>query len=313
MAKHSGAAHRKKTKQRSYLHKLFHAAKEDFSLAEITAESVGGIVIALLAKHFAIVKSDELPELFFLCIGCAIAVPSILFLTRIVFIAPYKIVKESNQKLEESEREIFQLKDQRTPLEIEVASTVAVLSTGYDPDQRVLAAKNDLNDCTLEIHNPNPTQAIGGVELRLLKIDPPMENARTVAQQQFVEHFLGSKTAPAEKSLSFDSTDYCGFDEIKFPIPNLNGDQKRRIRIFTAERYGYGIVVKFDCQWKGTMANEFTPNGEHVLTLEVAGSGLQTQITRFKLLFFQNPQKTPDGWTSDSTKSKEPVFTIEKI
>jgi hypothetical protein len=117
------------------------------------------------------------------------------------------------------------------------------------------------------------------------------------------------------KKQSSDSTDHCDFSSMKFPISDdvLNADGKCRIRIFTAERWGEEIVVKFDCQWKDSISNGFTPNDKHTLTIEVSATDLKTKTARFKLSFFSNPQQIRDGVNPSSTKSKEPVFTLEKI
>jgi hypothetical protein len=40
---------------------------------------------------------------------------------------------------------------------------------------------------------------------------------------------------------------------------------------------------------------------------------MQTQTAQFKLLFFANPQQIPDEDSPPSTKSKEPIFSMEKI
>ena len=65
---------------------MLHGAKEDFSLAEIIAESGGGIVIAFVAVISGFAERSEMKELFFLCVGCAVAAPVISFLIRLVFI-----------------------------------------------------------------------------------------------------------------------------------------------------------------------------------------------------------------------------------
>lgn len=254
----------------------------------------------------------------------------IAFLAYHIFRAPYDIYLEQHKthKMEIAEKddsikateavieslnnEILQFKEQTKPLEIEALSA-AVASPANDT-HRVLAAKNNLTDCSIEIHNPNPTQAIDGIEIRLLRIEPPMENAKTARHQNFVNRLVNGPHAKRQ-SKSSDSTEQCDLRNMKFSLLDneLKGDQHRRMHFFTAERRGEDISIKFDCQPTDGMACEFVALGEHVFTVEVSARGLHTKLIQFGLKFFSNPEQIPDGINPDSTKSKEPVFIIRKI
>jgi hypothetical protein len=195
---------------------------------------------------------------------------ALLIFLWILFWLPFR--RHEAQEREHSESDGFK------PIEIHPFSAITKLAANATADQRIGVVKNNLSDFCIEVHNANPTHAIGGIEVRVLKIDPPMQN-------------IGG-------DFTYSSNEFV-----------LKGDQTRSIRIFTADRrLQHGIFVNFD---NGT-ENCSNAKEEHILTIEVAATGLQTQIIRFKLKFFPNPEQISDSTTSPSTKSKEPVFTVEE-
>jgi hypothetical protein len=144
-------------------------------------------------------------------------------------------------------------------------------------------------DCILSIQNPNLTQGITGVGFRLLSIKPALLSARGF------------------DPMTEDQTLRC----IKFPIDDirdniLRGGQKGHVRVFTATRKPFAepqilenITVQFGGEWPIESRKEFTPQSEHILSVEASGDGLQTTVTQFKASF--------------SAKREEPVFTLTKL
>jgi hypothetical protein len=300
---------------------VFWVAVGEIGIFSAIVATGSGMTAVLLAAHFGFAQKGEIPELIFITVVSAIAGVVLEFAIRLFLLVPSKIHKDDGfiiaEKQSEVKRladEIQKIKEQSKPFEIYAVSTTAILASNSTIDEQVLLAKNNLADCSLEIHNPNPTQAIDGIELRLLTVDPPMESAKDVAHQQFVDRVL-SRPSRNPKKHSPGLTEICDLRYMKFQLLSneLKGDQGQRFRLFRAERSVAGLtVVKFNCQQMDGMVTEFTPSGEHVFTIEVGARGIQTKPTQFKLVFFLNPEQISDNETAASTKSKEPVFTIKK-
>jgi len=152
------------------------------------------------------------------------------------------------------------LMEQTKPLEIEVPSTIG----GDD----ILVWKSDLVAC---VSNQNPTREVGGVVVRVLKIDPSLN---------------GPENGPRI------TTDDCGLRDIKLkfsdlPGDTLNGGMVGRIPILEAERTPVVTIVKFCGRWESNYPNRFIPepHREYALTLEVTANGLKRKEARFRLSF----------------------------
>jgi len=284
------------------------------------------MIATALALRLGYAPASEKVELIFIVLAGAVGGVILEFAIRLLFVTPAKLYRELEDKsyneseelkkqLKTASDDVQRFKEQTTrPLGIEPNVSVPYLFFDATPDQLILAEKNNLAACCFEIHNPNPTQTVSGVELRLLKLEPPMENATVDEHFKFVEGLYPKDIPkPIRAGLSSDSTDYCDLSSLKFPIPDLNGDQSRRVGIFTAERREHGVIIKFDCDWPGRMPNKFNAKGEHFLEVEASAKGLQSKIVRFKLSFVLNPKQIPDKENPNVTKSEWPVFTIEKI
>src|SRR5208283_6069397 len=70
----------------------------------------------------------------------------------------------------------LQEKGRFKPFEITAISSVPYLAANADLTEQCLAANNHIVDCNIEIRNPNPTQPISSISVRLLKIEPPLEH-----------------------------------------------------------------------------------------------------------------------------------------
>lgn len=154
------------------------------------------------------------------------------------------------------------------------------------------AAKDVVFDgnCLIGVHNPNRTQGVGEATFTLLSISPPFENKRTLGQKlddEFVKR-------------------------IPFPIPGiqnniLQGNQRRSINLFTATRPPLieatleDIVIRFH-SWttEKRVPEQFSPTqNEHILTVEVSGSGAGTTEVQFRATF--------------STDQEESVLVLTKL
>jgi hypothetical protein len=144
-------------------------------------------------------------------------------------------------------------------------------------------------DCEISIRNLHPTQGITDVTLRVLDIGPPM------------------KAVPAHYPRTQDATlRRVHFSFIDIPSgKSLLGDQTGHVRIFKAARRivfsesKTEVGVTFYGKWPQGLKAEFSPQAEHLLTVEVTASGVKKQEAHFQLAF--------------STDLKEPVLTVCKI
>lgn len=144
-------------------------------------------------------------------------------------------------------------------------------------------------DCDISIHNLNPTQSIDDVRLRILSVTPPM-----VASPA---HYPRTQNTTIRRVQFY-------FTDIPLDKPLL-GDQTGRVRIFNAARrvkFSEGITdvrVQFYGAWPDNLKAEFVPQAEHLLTVEVTGSGVRKEEAHFHISF--------------STHSENPVFAITRI
>ena len=151
-------------------------------------------------------------------------------------------------------------------------------------------------DCVISIHNRHPTQGLGDVTFRMIDITPPM------------------KAAPSHHPRTQDAT----LRRVKFgftdlPAPNaLAGDQTGHIKIFQASKqimFSEAIkeppgksrftILHFDGVWPEGVKTIFAPEGEYLLTVEVAGSGVGRKEEHFALSF--------------PMELKQSVFWIRKV
>jgi hypothetical protein len=286
-------------KQHSYLATILIESRKDLSLHEIIAESAGGIVISLMAVWKGIAGRSELPELFFLCVGFAIAVPFIAFVFRCIFITPYRLFKDAQQELAELK------KDQFKPLAVEASSAVHQQSPHDNLTEQVLSAKNQIADFNIVISNPNPTHSINSITVKVLNIEPPMVGKPPTPTTFF--------SGPSATLL----TDRCGLDCAEFPLKNvanntLQGGQSGRATVFDAKRQGEEIFVRF--HWKEIWEYRFAPHvdAEHIVTVQVTCNGLERQLCRFRLSFSARlPQNVLEQ--SFLAPSAVPVFIVEQI
>ena len=75
-------------------------------IGELVKEMVGGVVAALLAWEFGFAHQGEMAQLFFIALVGGIAGGVVGFLIRLLFITPYKMHKELEQKIEELDQKL---------------------------------------------------------------------------------------------------------------------------------------------------------------------------------------------------------------
>lgn len=144
-------------------------------------------------------------------------------------------------------------------------------------------------DLVVGIHNPNVDQAIRPVYVRLLSITPPL--------------FSSNGWSP----MTEDNT----LRQIKFDMPDivdgvLEGNQTAYVHILGVTRKPHlkpeslkNINVTIRGTWPITSKNSFTPQAEHVLTLEAVGRGLGVSHAEFLVRF--------------SELLDQPVYTVTKL
>lgn len=142
-------------------------------------------------------------------------------------------------------------------------------------------------DCEVTIHNLNPTQGVDDVRLRILSITPPMPASP--------QHHPRMQDTTLRR-VSYEFAD----------IPSgkaLLGDQTGHVRLFNVTRHiqlsngGKTVVhVTLYGEWPDNLEATFAPESEHLMTVEVTGSGVKKQEAKFRLLF--------------SADSATPVFAI---
>jgi hypothetical protein len=143
-------------------------------------------------------------------------------------------------------------------------------------------------ECIVSVRNLHPTQGIDEVFLRLLDIDPSM-----VASPIYL---------PRTQDTTLRRVRF-HFDDIPANAV-LKGSQTAHIKIFEATRpiAAKGledIHLRFYGTWPDNSKTEFVPQLEHVITVEVTGSGVKGQEAQFILSF--------------SPESDNPVFSVRKV
>jgi hypothetical protein len=91
---HSVAAPRK---DRIYLFALFVKAFKEFSLIEVVGEAGTGVILGVIAYLNNWISSESAFELVLEGIGCAMVMPVLVFILRVVFAAPAELLKESEE------------------------------------------------------------------------------------------------------------------------------------------------------------------------------------------------------------------------
>ncbi|MEY2563754.1 MAG: hypothetical protein QOH88_1947 [Verrucomicrobiota bacterium] len=144
-------------------------------------------------------------------------------------------------------------------------------------------------DCEVSIRNLHPIQGISDVTLRVLSVSPSM------------------MALPSHEARTQDTTlrrVHFSFTDIPLGKPLL-GDQTGHVRIFGAARRilfsesKTAVGVKFYGKWPEGLKTEFTPEAQHLLTVEVTASGVKKQEAHFHLGF--------------SAELKDPVLTVIKL
>ena len=144
-------------------------------------------------------------------------------------------------------------------------------------------------DCEISVHNLHPTQGLDDVRLRILSVSPPMV------------------ASPAHHARTQDATlrrIRFAFTDIPADKPLL-GDQTGHVRIFNATRHikfsesRSEVWLRFSGTWPDNMGRQFVPDAEHLLTVEVTGSGVGRQEGHFQITFSTDPHK--------------PVFVVTRL
>jgi hypothetical protein len=139
-------------------------------------------------------------------------------------------------------------------------------------------------DCEIKIHNLNLTQGVNDVRFRLLNITPPMP--------------ASPRHHPRTQDTTLRRVRY-GFTDLS-PGEALLGDETAHVRIFNATRHVEGrdtvVHVNFYGEWPDNLGTAFAPEAEHLITVEVTGSGVRRREATFRMLF--------------SAASTDPVLTI---
>jgi hypothetical protein len=202
---------------------------------------------------------------------------AIILTCRTIFWLPFRRHEKLNQ-------EFKKYKNQRKPLEIHALPITAPFD-------------NFRCTCVVMLKNHNPTDAIEGVELRLLKFEPPLKHKSIAVTTENL--FLSS--------IRFGAKDIIG--------GSLKGGQSAHFDLFIVDRRLVEITFRFagelpcEAQWD-RIQNEFVPEPqsydrmeplyrEYVLTLEATAKGLERNESRFKLSF--------------SIDRTNPPFTLTKM
>ena len=103
--------------------RVFSKSREDFGLVEAISESGVGVMMAFVVKAVGVANTSEIPELIILCLGGAIITPFFGFLIRLIFITPYRIIKDDEAEIKNLTGEIRAFKDSKPQLELLAAAT----------------------------------------------------------------------------------------------------------------------------------------------------------------------------------------------
>jgi hypothetical protein len=276
--------------------------RECFVKSRVRAEGVGFVLFVSLG--FIKLRWPNLP--FDETVWWSVAGVFVLaLLWELCFVSPYRhvesLISDHKEEVARCKNEASTLRCERDAIHAKLDHTLAsiavlplrieALPISKNKDNRTQEGQDVVFDgnCLVGLHNPNPTQGIGATIFTLLGVAPPLRSA----------HEVGPRVD--DESLR----------QVQFPIPGtqnsvLQGGQRRPVNLFTATRPPCiqatlkNIVVRFNGEWRSDAKNEFTPTqAEHILTMEVSGSGTGATEVQLRVLF--------------STDQEEQVFSVTKL
>lgn len=260
-----------------YWRRVINDSASDVSPTEAISEITVGVVIAFI--------NPSESGMIFEVIAYALGVPLFAFVLRCLFVTPATLYSEIEGEVEILESKIAAIQSIK-PLELE--------SIG--------PKKPSLNSGA-EIRITNPNQPVAGVELRLMKIDPPLKhNSGT----QSTEDMRLSAIRFAPKDISGDSLK--AGQSAHFDIFEVQ--RKLTQDIIMGRRSGSGeTTLRFIGRIPESSNNDFAPEFQpsqggplfkpYILTFETSAIGVPVRETQFRLIFSSNPL--------------ESAFSLEKI
>lgn len=263
-----------------------HSLKESFSVGWTVLGALGTLmpdIITFVQDQFPLVASIAWVKWVS---GRQSELRLVIALTLIaiyLFVAPYKFYKKHMQ---EKQNEIEKLKSA-----IATQPTVVPLEIETLPAKEI--SPKSTYECDIQIVNPN--QGVTGIELKLVKIEPPLR------------HYSGLSAFSANNS----GLDFASLSLKRNPNGILQKNQKDFARLVLVIRGDSHIEIRLGTGEDIRRArNSFVPekieNGtpvpdfmEYTLTLEVSANSLETKEILFKMRL--------------SLDSNKPAVTLEKI
>lgn len=234
------------------------------SILEIILEVVVGLVVPWIAFDIHLAKKDEIKEIVFLEIAAAVLLPVLILIFRMIFIAPYKIYQEQSEEIAALKNELNKQSAAIKPLEIEAIPPTKIRHTGGYWQYKA------------EFYVKNENQAVGGVKLKLLKIEPPFNAVNT--QSNYLSEISRFDLPLNEPSQN-----------------TLNQGEKIAVPVFAVMRNPGSVTLEAYNQHENQILSPQYKNNksEHILTFETSAVGVPTHESKFKIAFFKVGDDTP--------------------
>ena len=78
-----------------YLAAVFGKAWKEVGFIEVLSEAIGGFMFSLVALYRGWIDFRSAFETSLECAGCAVSIPLVAFILRVIFSAPAELLKES--------------------------------------------------------------------------------------------------------------------------------------------------------------------------------------------------------------------------
>src|SRR6266478_9909152 len=93
----------RQAKGRHYLSAVRGKEWKEVGIVEVISEAVGGFMLAFFAFSRGWIDSQSASEICLECVGCAILIPIVAFILRVLIVAPAELVKESSESRNKDE------------------------------------------------------------------------------------------------------------------------------------------------------------------------------------------------------------------
>jgi hypothetical protein len=245
----------------SYVVKIIRKTWDDTEPLEYIAELGGGILIAFLAVWRGVANRSELHELIFIGVGCVVLPYIAVFLFRSIFMTPYKMFKEIEDKFE-----------------IEIEKNQPKFKLSCDKHIQGCAVMNDLRT-HIFLRALVETQCVSGIENcvgHLTKIE----------KDGVVIYDHDPRALPFAPSTDTDSLTKTIFPNNPYFLDVLVLWHHQNYVLFATKTN----TVPNDKNGEYIFKND----GQYILTVSVSGKNVPTELVKLKLDWKSNWQTA--GW-----------------